>query len=111
MPGRQNGGGLLLSATSGSLSLRSAATARILLCARLCRRRGIITLRRSPASGSGGSPGHNRPVDRHSVGNNRALPGSVVYVCPVGLVQITFPSGSWQSRQPSEPVQNVFRRW
>jgi hypothetical protein len=49
----------------------------------------------------------NSPVGAHSVGKSRRLPGIVVYVRPVGLVQVMEPSGRCWSRQD---VQNVLSR-
>src|SRR3954451_5454952 len=94
-----------------SLSLRSAAMALALLAARVWRRLGIIAPRSGVDSVTGGSPCHRVAVGWHSWGNWCLLPGYVVYVCPVGAVHTTVPSGSWRSRQPLAPFQNVFSRW
>jgi hypothetical protein len=98
----------LRSATRSALRARSALMRWARSCCRVRRRVGIMAPRspggRRYAAGTVG----NSPVGRHRAGNSRRVPGRVTYLCPVGEVQVTVPSGSCSSRHA---VQKVLSRW
>lgn len=114
MSSELSGGGLLRTvsllmaaclARSAALRARSCCMWRARSAARVRRRFGIIT----PVAGMGSVVGAGSvAVVMSQAGKKIRLPGSVLWVLPLGEVHTTVPSGNWRSAQP---VQNVLSKW
>jgi hypothetical protein len=72
-------------------------------------RGGIISPRPRPGSALS-SLIAGSPADVVKTGKNRASPGLVVWIRPLGDLHFTVPSANCFSAQPPTPVQNVFKR-